>query len=209
MSRSLWIIVSVLALLGACSKGSPVAPPRTPVSHDVLPAPLIDAPRTISALCEHTEGSGVCPSELPRTDGRYRAREIHLSSAYHVLDIASGGPFPGITRKNAPPRFAHLVIKAGDLGHGFAFAFPSHGVVSTTEDLTDRRSGALVIGTPTWGERSGMLVLAPPFPAGGIDGDHLIFRWTAGDTDLAVSLHVWPPLAESEATLRSVVESIP
>jgi hypothetical protein len=60
-----------------------------------------------------------------------------------------------------------------------------------------------------WGTRDGTLVLAPSFPVGGIDGDHLIFRWQQDDTEYAVSLHAWKPLEGASATLRSIVESIP
>jgi hypothetical protein len=53
------------------------------------------------------------------------------------------------------------------------------------------------------------LVLAPPFPVGGIDGDHLVFRWEDSELQYAISLHAWLPLAEVEATLKAIVVSSP
>jgi hypothetical protein len=43
---------------------------------------------------------------------------------------------------------------------------------------------------------------------GGIEGDHLVFRWIEGDTAYSISLHVWKPIAQSFDALKSVVESI-
>lgn len=53
------------------------------------------------------------------------------------------------------------------------------------------------------------MVLAPSFPTGGIDGDHVIFRWSEDDAEYAVSIHAWDPLSDSIEMLRSVIASIP
>jgi hypothetical protein len=67
----------------------------------------------------------------------------------------------------------------------------------------------LLLAHPTWGGRRGSLILVPPYPLGGIHGDHLMFLWSESETDLAVSIHAWPPLDEAEATLRAIVASVP
>jgi hypothetical protein len=64
------------------------------------------------------------------------------------------------------------------------------------------------VGIRSVDRRDSTLVLAPSFPVGGVDGDHLILRWQNDDTEYAVSLQAWKPVVEASATLRSVVESI-
>jgi hypothetical protein len=59
------------------------------------------------------------------------------------------------------------------------------------------------------GGKEGEVALAPSFPAGGIEGDHLIFRWIEADTAYSISLHAWEPGAESLESLRAVVVSLP
>lgn len=204
-----------LVLGGACSS-KPVQGPESPVRtspqissvQSSNPVRLRDTPRPIMGLCERSEGDGICPQDLPRTISAYRARVIHLGTAYRVLDVAASAPYRGMTPKNSPPRFAHVVLKAGDLEHGFPFTAPSGAPVPVSQDPGTRRQVPLLLGTPTWGGRTGTLLLAPPYPLGGIDADHLVFTWTEAGTDFSVSLHAWPPLSEAEGMLRSVVKSI-
>lgn len=57
--------------------------------------------------------------------------------------------------------------------------------------------------------KAGELVLAPPFPLGGMNGNHLAFRWRASGREHAVTPHGWEPFLETVGTLRSIVRSIP
>jgi hypothetical protein len=207
------IALVALVLAGGCAS-NPVQGPGPPVRTSTQtprswkPVRQTDTPRPIMRLCERSVGDGICPQELPRTMSAYRARVIHLGTAYRVLDVAASGPYRGMTPKNSPPRFAHVVLKAGDLEHGFPFTVPSGSPVPMSQHPGPRRQRSLLLGTPTWGGRTGTLLLAPPYPLGGIDGDHLVFTWTEAGTDFSVSLHAWPPLSEAEGTLRLIVESI-
>lgn len=70
-----------------------------------------------------------------------------------------------------------------------------------------RRQKALFLGAVRWGSRSGQLVLAPSYPAGGMMGDHLIFCWRANGSDRMISLHRWDPFRSVVATLRAIVLS--
>jgi hypothetical protein len=75
--------------------------------------------------------------------------------------------------------------------------------------LEERRRAYLSLGRATWAGRRGELLLAPPFPRGGIEANHLVFRWRDGDAARRVSLHGWEPFTEVRPVLRAVVESIP
>jgi hypothetical protein len=77
------------------------------------------------------------------------------------------------------------------------------------DDSPRKRSEPLLLGAFTWGGKEGEVALAPSFPAGGIEGDHLIFRWIEADTAYSISLHAWKPAAESLESLRAVVASLP
>ena len=210
MPRLRALVVWVPVLLGACSGTPDSAVSQSAPPPAALPVHLTRTPKEVAHLCERLVVRQACPGELPTTAEPYRGRALHLSSEYVVLDIACGGPYPGLTRKNAPPRFAHVVIKVGDLGDAYPFTFPSGDAPSgSTARPSSSGSAPLFLGTPTWGGLTGTLILAPPFPRGGIDGDHLIFKWSRAGTDFAVSMHAWRPLASTEATLRSVIDSIP
>jgi hypothetical protein len=64
-----------------------------------------------------------------------------------------------------------------------------------------------MLGDYVWGGTDGTLVLAPIFPLGGVDGDHLIYRWDRDGVEYSISLHAWTPLAETMATLHAIVET--
>lgn len=112
-----------------------------------------------------------------------------------------------LSERNAPPRFIHIVIKAGDLTEAFPFSFPS-APPSPPEPPKRYHEEPSTFGRFTWGTHEGLLVLAPKFPVGGIDGGHLIFSWTEGQTEVALSLRAWAPLPDAIATLQAIVVSI-
>jgi hypothetical protein len=150
-----------------------------------------------------------CPAEVPATETRYRVRELDYGTdAYRVVEFAANAPYPSIGRRNSPPRFAHVVLKGGDLTKAFYFEWPSGPTVPVAGALEGDRQTPLLLETQSWAGRQGTLVLAPAFPAGGVDGDHLVYRWEEGDQEYALSLHAWKPLDECVATLRVLVESV-
>lgn len=101
----------------------------------------------------------------------------------------------------------NLEIKVGGLTQAFSFSFPSVPA-SPPEPPKHYQDAPLAFGRFTWGVKAGFLVLAPKFPAGGVDGGHLIYRWAEGETEVALSLHAWAPLSDSIVTLRAIVMSI-
>jgi hypothetical protein len=110
-----------------------------------------------------------------------------------------------------PPVWSHVLVWAGNLEHAFGFRFPRSRMPRTKIDglFAASRTRPIYVDTRTWGGREGILVLAPAFPVGGEQGDHLIFRWHGGTTDFAVSLHGWEPFSQTLAALRRMVLSIP
>jgi hypothetical protein len=109
-----------------------------------------------------------------------------------------------------PPIWSHVSIYAGDLAPAFRFTYPTHGVRPRRLDglFERRRTRAIFLGTYTWGGKQGTVVLAPGYPRGGEQGDHLVFRWRERGMGCAVGLHGWEPLSQALATLRSMVRSI-
>jgi hypothetical protein len=150
-----------------------------------------------------------CPAEVPATETRYRVRELDYGTdSFRVVEFAANAPYPGIGRKNAPPRFAHLVLKGGDLAEAFYFEWPSGPAVPLVDALAGRRRTPVLLESESWAGHQGTLLLAPAFPAGGVDGGHLVYRWEEGDRGFALSLHAWKPFDEGVATLRVLVESV-
>jgi hypothetical protein len=131
-------------------------------------------------------------------------------------------PFPGAFELSAgaehtepsldgPPRFVHLVILGGDQAANPQFKWPSVPDAVAVRDGLRRlhRAHALALGRRMWGGREGELVFAPPFEAGGIAGNHVVFRWRKGSSYYAVTLHGWEPFTETVTVLRALVESVP
>ena len=146
----------------------------------------------------------------PRS-GIFLAPVGRRGARYDLLDL-NGLPERGGSRK---PRVRHLVLFASRYGLGRVRAgraftdWPRRERPAGVADrlLRESRRRPILLARPTWGGRRGDLVLDRPYPAGGITGNHLVFRWQRGGIDYAVSLHEWRPLREAVATLRAVVTS--
>jgi hypothetical protein len=110
-----------------------------------------------------------------------------------------------------PPRWAHASLAAGRIigSRALAFSWPTTTRRIAARDglFASRRRRALFLGRVRWGARSGELVLAPGFPAGGMMSDHLIFDWSRNATDHMITLHGWEPFTQVVATLRAIVLS--
>jgi hypothetical protein len=154
-----------------------------------------------------------CPHVLPRMSQPSPHWEASLcligdsgcaGLAWDDLSLVDGG------YGTRPPAWSHVTVQAGNLAHAFPFRYPTGGRrVTHLDGLLGRpRSHAIYIGTFSWGGRRGTVILAPDFPAGGEQGNHLIFRWREGGTDFALGLHGWEPLSHAFATLRQMVISI-
>jgi hypothetical protein len=151
----------------------------------------VDKCRTLEAM------HAACPGQVPTTGEEIGQRaSFHRigrgDEAAYLFEAEWGAPYGNrVNERDAPPRYSHLVVMAGDVGSLLRF------------------KPARSLGKRSWGGRDGELALAPPYPHGGVNGSHLVLRWEEGGHDYAVSLHAWEPLAEAEAALRETVLSIP
>ena len=154
-----------------------------------------------------------CPKLLPRmsqpsphweTSVCVAGRSGCLGLTWDVLDMVDAG------YGDRPPIWAHISIYAGNLTTAFRFAYPTHGVRAKRLDglFSNTRPKALFLGAYRWGGKVGTVVLAPSYPTGGEQGDHLIFRWKQDSLGFAVGLHGWEPLSQTMATLKTMIESI-
>jgi hypothetical protein len=169
---------------------------------------LIAMPAKAGEKCRRDEVlRPVCPTRVPKVNAGTFQHITGPQPDWPVFSAEWNAPYPKLTERNAPPRLAHVVVHA-EHPHMFPFKWPSDTFPQGSE-IKDKRKEALLLDDPTWAGLQGTLVLAPSFPAGGIDGDHIVFRWEKDGHVYAISLHAWRPLNEATATLRAIVESIP
>lgn len=216
--RRLWIVVAIV-LVAACGGeedgGSPAGgegpsasaeEPSSETSADAAPLMAIP-PKMLAGCTRFEELRPVCPAMVPEIEKSAfsTSKASREAEELWVFFAEWNVPRRGLSEKNAPPQFAHVNAYA---------AAPDMMVQFESEELGDdspsgTRTTGLTLGERTWNGRTGELVLAPSYPHGGLEGDHLIFEWTQDDLTYSLSLHAWDSLDETEATLEAMVESIP
>ena len=197
------VFVAALAVSGVASASPWRASPRM----ERTPAYVLD-------YCKRSLRLPLaCPHLLPRMSQPAPHWEANLCLIGH--SGCAGLTWDDLSLVDAgygtrPPTWSHVDIQAGNLRHVFPFSYPTTGRRVTHLDglFARARTHAIYIGTFTWGGRRGSVVLAPDFPAGGEQGNHLIFRWRKGNTELALGLHGWEPLSRAFATLHQMVVSV-
>jgi hypothetical protein len=209
-------LVTVLVAASAWPSAPAVAPASAIVAGP-RPVRMVATPGYVLRVCRRSALlAHACPgllpavshlsSEHPYTASLCRAGARGcLGLRWDDLELQHAGP------GNRPPRWAHVSVLAGRLDHAFSFAYPAAGPAVTPRDglFAPARRRPLFLGRRRWGRASGTLVLAPSYPSGGEQGDHLIFRSRHGGVEFAVTLHAWEPLLQAVATLRAMVRSIP
>lgn len=199
---------SALSMLQAASflvprRNEPIRFMRTPV--DVL-----RACRSDRALAP------ICPTRIPRVSlepvvrwGRTYPALRFPAAPDGIFDIErrfqSG---PGLIR----PPIVHIEVEAtSGRPRGLRFAWPTTGRAVAIRDglFSEERDGPTYLGAVTLGGKHGALALAPGYPLGGSQSDHVIFRWRSGGKTHLVGLHAWEPFSEAYATLRRIVLSLP
>jgi hypothetical protein len=98
---------------------------------------------------------------------------------------------------------AHVVLVAGDTERIAPWREPWNEPARRLRDglVPEKRPAPISFGRVQFGEREALLYLAPPFPTGGMIGNHLVLAWRTNGGGRAVSLHAWEPLTETAATL--------
>ncbi|MGH2730110.1 MAG: hypothetical protein ACRDJI_05810 [Actinomycetota bacterium] len=206
VNRKVVCLALLATLITACAGGgsNEVADPAVGVDLMPLPAKQLRKCEAISRL------RPACPTRILRREQPgfpARGRAFSYASRSHIFFFEWGAPYPGLSAKNAPPRFFHINVRGGDLTDAFGFVWPEEKTPTASPQPKRRR--ATFIERVTWSGKPGALVLAPSYPVGGIDGDHLIFRWTDGGRDYAISIHAWMPLAETITALQAIVATMP
>ena len=167
-------------------------------------------PTEARRLCLGSRAREACPRLVPEApyeaeSGLYDVQVFPgVPGAAEAFNLQWGAEDPDDPDRNRPPRLAHVVVEAGRLepATNAQAGDPREGLLRTERDRY------VALGRATWAGRSGELLLAPPYPRGGVVSNHAVFRWRDGATEYAVSIHAWEPFPESLRTLRAVVESI-
>lgn len=185
-----------------------------PPAEEAPDIPAMSMPDEDFQRCwEVVELRPACPERIPRLrlardGGLDRSRAFPSNGTSHTFSAELGFPGGTITTSDAPPRFLHLNVHAGDLSRALHY-LTAPETFEPGDPIQGRRREALSLGDRTWNGRTGTLVLAPSYPFGGVDGDHLVFSWRDGEREYAVSLHAWKPLDDAVAGLRVMVEATP
>lgn len=171
-----------MLVLIACTRGPDPAPSSIGVDMMAMPADVLQECRRFVKL------RPACPEVVPRTTRGDFARSFATKEGPElwVFFAEHGAPVEGTTERNAPPRYAHVNVLAGD-------------------PMNSRPDGEF----RNWGGRQGLLIHVPEFPEGGMEAGHLIFRWSQNRTNYSISLHAWEPVAQAEGALRQMIESLP
>jgi hypothetical protein len=152
-----------------------------------------------------------CPRAIPRIAG-WRTYPSYGNPVTNTFGLENGGEVPGKPELNRPPAMVHFELSAARGRRArqiLPFAWPRVAAVRLRDGLVrEKRLRPVLVGTAVWNGRHGSLVLAPSYPVGGSQGNHLIFRWRAGSVTYFLGLHAWEPFRETVSTLRRMVGSL-
>jgi hypothetical protein len=193
------------------ARESPESPRESTVSpspsSDEPPPDLMAIPSSVLDTCTAVAAlRAACPTQVPRVDAEDHRSDAFRSGRAWVFFAEWSGPYPGLSARNAPPRFTHVNVITAPIEYELAFGWPQ--TVADIGTIPPERSEPLLLGSFAWGGKEGEVALAPSFPTGGIEGDHVIFRWTAAETAYSVSLDAWDSIPDTLDHLEAVVESI-
>jgi hypothetical protein len=202
---------------GASEPTTSTAPPQPPQTttepEELEPVGLVAPPARALRECRRLRAlRPACPEVVP--EAPYdpaspvfvaRSRPGIPHQGLRGFELQWGAEHPGEPELDRPPATVHLVVS-----EGWGVLLASQRRARARDGLLEeRRRAPLFLGRVRWAGKRGELVLAPPFPRGGIEANHLRFTWQEGRTVYGVSLHGWEPFTEVPGVLRSVVESIP
>ena len=201
---SAFVLLALLALRADGASGRAAKGPE-----------LVPLARADRAHCERSALlRPACPRLVPRVAGylSYLGADLApIRAAHDVFNLEHGGEHPNEPARNRPPRMAHVILVAGHVYRAAPFDDPARARRVPLRDgvVRQERSQPVSFGRVRWGGREGTLYLAPPFPTGGMLGNHLAFRWREQWTTYELSLHAWEPLTETARTLRAMVAALP
>lgn len=192
---------------------APPPPPTTTTEpEETEPVALVALPAQALRECKRLPAlRPACPELVPEAPydpaspvfvARSRRGIPHLG--LRGFELQWGAEHPGAPELDRPPATVHVVVS-----EGWGVLLDQRRARIRDGLLEQRRRAPISLGRVRWAGKRGDLVLAPPFPRGGIEANHLRFTWQEGRTIYGVSLHGWEPFTEVRPVLRAVVESIP
>lgn len=167
---------------------------------------LMATPPAVLARCRLDRRlQPACPLRIPRIPGW----DTYPRVVEGVFGIQRGGEIPGKPELMRPPRILHVEV-AVDPDRFVPFRWPAAGAVVPRDGLVrEERQKPVLLGAVTWAGRKGSVALAPGYPVGGSQGNHVMFRWREAGETFVVGMHAWEPFTEAYATLRRIVASLP
>jgi hypothetical protein len=218
----------LLGLTSCTAEERPLEDAHSPSPHLPQPSPMLSLaapPDEVLATCTRVRILlTACPRAIPLF-GQAKFRTHSFSSGPYATFTAEAGSGPyEEPEKNSPPGFVHVVAQGGDLSKAFeTFTYSTAESFEPEDGLMlsrDRRElamlgqagktpRALYLGTVTWNDMTGDLVLVPSFAfVDSIHADHVLFLWQTAGNDYALSVHAWEPFTESVAALEAMVVSL-
>lgn len=197
-------LAGTTVVLAAVAVASAAAAPHTSTATAsrrlAVVAPRMErTPPYVLGYCRRSNKlPSACPKLLPRMSQPSPHWETSVCLAgtsgclgltWDVVDLVDAG------NGARPPIWSHITIYAGKLTTAFPFAYPTHGVHPRRLGglFAKTRAKALYLGSYRRGNKLGTVVLAPSYPGGGEQADHLIFRWKHDSIDFAIGRHGWEP----------------
>jgi hypothetical protein len=173
------------------------------------PIAMMDTPPAVLARCRSDRDlRAACPTRIPRIGG-WEAYPRPPRVVEGIFGLQLGGEIPGKPELMRPPRILHIEV-ARDPDRWVPFRWPTSGAVAPRDGLVrEERTKPVLLRRVTWAGKQGSVALAPGYPVGGSQGNHVMFRWRAGGRPYVIGMHAWEPFSEAYATLRRVVASLP
>lgn len=191
---------SALSWLQVSSRGLPRR--YRPIEMRAMPPAVLARCRSDLAL------RPACPTRIPRISG-WESYPRPPRTVDRIFGVQLGGEIPGKPELMRPPRILHIEV-AVDPDRWVPFRWPTTPKVAPHDGLVrEDRSGPVLLGAATWRGENGSIALAPGYPLGGSQGNHVMFRWRERGNEYVVGMHAWEPFTEAYATLRRVVASLP
>lgn len=171
-----WVATALLAILASCQQ-----PRKQEGLGGRSPVPMRPIPSRALARCLATPPVDVaCPRAVPEPDAPYRSQTIEApDGSAAAFDLAAGGPYPGLRRRNRPPRFAHIVVEAST--RRLAWEFDTRPADLGTPP-SRRRGEGLLLGRRSWTVTPGGSSWPPPFPWAGSTATTSCSRGRTGES---------------------------
>lgn len=147
----------------------------------------------------------LCGISLPNPPARPLRFSTSPSRGYETLAIEWGVPGRGgVLAKGSTYRHANLMAGTSAASRPARW-FRDSPTLETSP--VPHRKDPLVLDAAGW-PLHGRLLLAPSYPRGGIESDHIIFFWTEDKLAYSVSYHAFRPFGQALDELKSMIASL-